>query len=45
MSNKELKTKYADAKKRLHICTPVEIGALKMLMNYYYGLMMERNIA
>ncbi len=44
MSDKQLKTKYADAKKRLHICSPVEYKGVKQLMNYWYDLMMKRGI-
>ncbi len=44
MSNKQLKTKYADTLRRLHACGPSEKSALQGLLNYYYGLKTKRGI-
>ena len=44
MSNTRLKQKYAEALRQLHICSPASKRGLKALMNYYYGLMVDRGI-
>jgi len=37
MKIKELQKKYAEYKKKLHTCSPLEYEATKKIMNYYYG--------
>lgn len=37
MSQKEIKAKYADVKKKLHACSPAEYKGLLQLMNFYYN--------
>ena len=44
MSNTRLKQKYAEVKKRLHICSPLSTEVLKTLMNYYYSEMIKRGL-
>ena len=45
MSNTRLKQKYAEVKKRLHICSPLSVEVLKTLMNHYYSEMVKRGLA
>ncbi len=45
MTNTQLKQKYVEAVRRLHICSPASKKDLKALMNYYYSMMVERGIA
>ena len=45
MTDTRLKQKYVEVVRRLHICSPASKADLKALMNYYYGMMIERGIA
>lgn len=44
MSNKQLKTKYADTLRRLHTCSALEKEVLKTLLNHYYVEKQKRGI-
>ncbi len=35
----EVKAKYADVLRRLHVCRPCEKTGLKQVLNYYYELL------
>ena len=44
MNDTRLKQKYAEALRRLHICSPASKKDLKALMNYYYSVMIKRGL-
>lgn len=44
MSDKQLKAKYTEYKKKLHTCSPVDYQVTKDVMNHYYNRMMKRGI-
>ena len=45
MTNREVQKKYADTKKRLHTCGPLEYRTEKHLLDYWYNKLLERSIA